>query len=185
MASAWPRGERYSRVAIAFHWTVAALVIVNIGVGLGRDLLPALRAWMPGHKAIGITVLALTAARIAWRLLHRPPALPDGTPRWERAVAHATHWMLYGLLLAMPLSGWAMVSAPEGRRPLTWFGLADIPYLPVTGAAADSAHDAHEMLGWVMAGLVLLHIAAALRHHLLLRDTVLERIAPVLRRARI
>ncbi len=178
MATRLPVTQRYSAVAIAFHWTIALLVIVNLIVGIGHDTLPALRAWMPGHKAIGITVLALTVLRVAWRLAHRPPPLPAFTPRWERGVAHATHWALYLLLLLMPLSGWAMVSGPEGRRPLTWFGAFDLPYLPVSGTTAGAGHEAHALLGWVMLALVVLHVAAALRHHLILRDSLLLRILP-------
>lgn len=178
MATRLPVTQRYSGVAIAFHWTIALLVIVNLIVGLGHDAIPALRAWMPGHKAIGITVLALTLGRVAWRITHRPPPLPAFTPAWERTVAHATHWVLYALMLLMPLSGWAMVSGPEGRRPLSWFGLVDLPYLPVGAAAAETGHAAHAILGWLMLALVALHIAAALRHHLILRDSTLLRMLP-------
>jgi cytochrome b561 len=174
------RGERYSGVAILFHWTIAFLVIVNLIVGIGHESVPAMRAWMPGHKAIGITVLALTLARILWRLGHRPPALPASVPPAERRLAHAAHWLLYALMILMPLSGWVMVSGPEGRRPLTWFGAFDIPYLPASAAASDGAANAHGLLGWLMLALVVLHIAAALRHHVLLRDATLVRMAPIL-----
>ncbi|KQT34643.1 cytochrome B [Sphingomonas sp. Leaf412] len=170
-------GERYSRVAIAFHWTVALLVVVNLASGIGGDAVPALGALFPLHKAIGITVLVLTLGRVLWRLGHRPPALPP-LPAWERVAAHATHWTLYALLIVMPLSGWAMASNPERRRPLTWFGAFDIPYLPVSKAASGVGHEAHELLGWLMLALVLLHVAAALRHHLVLRDRVLARMLP-------
>ncbi|EZP55523.1 MULTISPECIES: cytochrome b [Sphingomonas] len=179
------RGERYSSVAIAFHWTIAALVIANLIIGIGHDGIPALRALMGAHKAIGITVLALTAARVAWRLTHRPPPLPAGTPGWEKGLAHATHWSLYLLMVAMPLTGWMMVSGPPGpgpARPLSWFGLFDVPKLPVGEGAADLGHNAHGLLGWLMLALVVLHVAAALRHHLLLRDSVLARMAPALDR---
>lgn len=182
MAQRLPRTERYSGVAIAFHWTIAFLVVVNMIVGLGHDAIPALGAWMPGHKAIGITVLALTVLRLGWRVAHRPPALPAATPVWERGAAHATHWALYALLLAMPLTGWAMSSNPARLRPLTWFGAFDVPYLPVSQAGARVGHDAHGLLGWAMLALIVLHVAAALRHHLILRDAVLVRMAPVLRR---
>ena len=130
------RGERYSSVAILFHWTIAFLVIVNLIVGIGHEWVPAMRAWMPGHKAIGITVLVLTLARISWRLVHRPPALPASVSPMQRAAAHTVHWALYALLVLMPMSGWVMVSGPEGRRPLTWFGAFNIPYLPVSEAAS-------------------------------------------------
>ncbi|WP_375249243.1 cytochrome b [Sphingomonas sp.] len=170
--------QRYSTVAIAFHWTIAVLVIVNLIVGIGHEGIPALRAFMPGHKAIGITVLAFTAARVLWRLTHRPPLLPVATTAWEKGAAHAVHWSLYALMLIMPLSGWLMVSGPEGRRPLTWFGLFDLPYLPASPATADLGHSAHGVLGWVMVALVVIHIAAALRHHVILRDSVLWRMVP-------
>lgn len=172
------QGERYSGVAIALHWLIAVLVIVNLIVGIGHESIPALRAWMPGHKAIGITVLALTLVRVAWRLGHRAPPLPAGTPEWEKAAAHGVHWGLYALLLLMPLTGWMMVSGPEHRRPLSWFGAFDIPYLPVGASGSDAGGSAHGVLGWVMLALVVLHILAALRHHLVLRNGILARMLP-------
>ena len=173
---------RYSSVAIAFHWTIAALVIVNLVIGIGHEGIPALRKLMGAHKAIGITVLALTAARVAWRLTHRPPPLPAGTPAWQKSTAHLTHWLLYALMIAMPLTGWAMVSSPDATRPLSWFGLFDLPLLPLSGGAADAGHSAHGVLGWLMLALVVLHVAAALYHHLVQRDHVLARMIPALRR---
>ena len=166
-----PQDQRYSRVAILFHWTIALLVIVNLAIGFG--VMPILA--MPQHKAIGITVLILTLGRVAWRLAHRPPPLPVTVPGWQRGVAHATHWGLYALLLIMPLSGWAMVSGTEKRRPLDWFGAFDIPYLPVSTTVGGVGHEAHELLGWVMLALVAIHVGAALYHHFILRDGVLGR----------
>lgn len=170
------RDDTYSRVAIGFHWIIAAAVIANILIALA---FPPLMGW---HKAIGLSVLVLTVGRLAWRLAHRPPPLPSGVSRWEKGVAHAVHWNFYLLLLAMPVSGWLMVSGSEKRRPLTWFGAFDIPYLPVGRAVGEAGHNAHGLLGWLMIALVVLHIAAALRHHLLLRDRTLVRMAPVLER---
>lgn len=173
--------DRYSRGAIAFHWVIALLVILNLGLGLFHDGLP--RDWqvMPVHKAVGITVLVLTLGRIAWRVAHRPPPLPATLPAWERTTARAAHWLLYALLLILPLSGWMMVSGAETRRPLDWFGLFPIPYLPVGPAAGGLGHEAHEILGYVMVVLVMIHILAALRHHLVLRDSTLVRMLPILR----
>jgi len=167
---------RYSRVAMWFHWTIAALVIVNLVIGIFHDAIGG----MPIHKAVGITVLALTAGRVAWRLGHRPPPLPPHTAGWEKGVAHATHWALYLLMIAMPVSGWVMTSA--GTRPLSWFGLFEIPKLPVDKAAGALGSQAHGVLGWVMLALVVLHVAAALRHWLILRDGVFARMAPALER---
>lgn len=167
---------RYSRVAMWFHWSIAAFVVVNLVIGLFHDAIGG----MALHKAIGITVLVLTAGRVAWRLGHRPPPLPAHTPGWEKGVAHATHWTLYLLMIAMPVTGWMMVSA--GTRPLTWFGLFDIPKLPVDKAAGAFGSQAHGLLGWLMLALVVLHVAAALRHRLILRDGILARMAPALER---
>jgi cytochrome b561 len=176
------RGDRYSRGAIAFHWAIAALVLFNLIVGLFHDAMP--RSWglMPIHKSVGMAVLLLTLGRIGWRLAHKPPHLPQIMPAWEKATAKAVHFLLYALLLILPLTGWLLSSNPEKPRPIDWFGLFKIPVLPATPDIAHTAHDAHELLGYLMAALVVIHILAALRHHFLLRDNVLVRMAPGLRR---
>ncbi len=177
MVSGFPRGDRYSRGAIAFHWTIAALVLANLAIGLLHESLP--RAWqvMWWHKSIGVTVLILTVGRFGWRLAHRPPELREGAA-WERAIARAVHWIFYALLFVMPLTGWIFSSNPDRPRPFSWFGLVNIPLLPVSSNFAAAAKESHELLGWAMAALVILHIAAALRHHFLLHDGVLARMLP-------
>ncbi len=174
------RTERYSTVAIGFHWTIALLVLFNLAVGLLHESVPALRALMPAHKAVGITVLVLTAARVAWRLAHSAPALPVTMPVWQKKLAHSTHWLLYALLVVMPLSGWAMVSGGAKNSPLDWFGVFSIPYLPVSKNTGGVAHQAHGIFGWAMLALVALHIGAALYHHFIRRDRVLAGMAPLL-----
>ena len=174
--------ERYSRVAIWLHWTIALLVILNLAVGLLHDSVPALRAWMGAHKALGMTVLVLSVARLAWRIEHRPPPLPALMPAWEKGLAHTAHAVLYVMMIGMPLTGWLMVSGSTKRGPFSWFGLFDIPFLPVSKALGGFGHEAHEILGWMMLALVVAHAAAALRHHLLLRDEVLARMTPLLSR---
>ena len=177
MATVGPsHGGRYSRVAILFHWTIAALVLVNLWIGL-------IGGSMSAHKAIGITVLVLTLGRVAWRLGYRPPPLPPETAEWQRMAARASHFAFYVLLLVVPLSGWAMSSGAK-RYPLDWFGLFPIPYLPIPPAVAGVGHEAHELLGLLMAGLVALHIGAALRHQFLLRDGIVSRMLPGGRRTR-
>ncbi|MFD1950954.1 cytochrome b [Sphingomonas arantia] len=170
------RGRRYSSVAIAFHWTIAVLVIANLAIGLLHDALTGVQL-MPIHKSIGITVLALSIARLMWRLAHPAPALPGDVPGWQRAVAHITHWALYALMILMPATGWWMVSAGARKYPLDWFGLFPVPFLPVT-SGGDISNEAHELLGWAMLALVVLHVAAALKHHFVDRDTVLVRMLP-------
>ena len=176
------RGDRYSRGAIAFHWVIAVLVLFNLFVGLFHEsLLEGVRV-MPAHKATGIAILGLTLGRMVWRLAHKPPHLPDAMPGWEKAIAKAVHFILYALLLILPLTGWLLSSNPERPRPIDWFGLFQIPVLPATPGIAGTAHEAHELLGYLMAALVVIHIAAALRHHFVLRDRVLARMAPALHR---
>ncbi|MET0309823.1 MAG: cytochrome b [Sphingomonas sp.] len=184
MATRFARGDRYSRGAIAFHWVIAALVLFNLWLGLFHDGLP--REWkvMPLHRSIGITVLVLTIGRIAWRLAHKPPHLSDLVPAWERATAKTVHFILYALLLILPVTGWLMSSNPAKPRPFSWFFLFEVPKLPATPAIASGAHEMHELLGYLMTALVLIHIVAALRHHLLLRDRVLARMLPWVSRGR-
>jgi cytochrome b561 len=172
------RGDRYSRGAIAFHWVIAALVLFNLWLGLFHDSLPKEWKVMPVHKSVGITVLVLTLGRIAWRLAHRPPTLPAAMAGWEKSAAKAVHWILYALLLILPLTGWIFSSNPDRLRPFTWFWLFDVPLLPVGAGFAVAAKEAHELLGYAMTALVVIHIAAALRHHFLLRDNVLRRMLP-------
>lgn len=176
------RGDRYDVGAIVLHWTVAALVLVNLFIGIFHESLLEGVPVMPLHKSIGITVLGLSILRLAWRLAHRPPPLPQGMAPWERAFAKGVHWAFYVLLIAVPLSGWIMSSNPARPRPFDWFGVFELPLLPVSGSAAAAAHESHEILGLLTAALVVMHVAAALRHHFLRRDNAVVRMAPWLNR---
>ncbi|HKY80287.1 MAG TPA: cytochrome b [Sphingobium sp.] len=167
--------DRYSLVARLLHWIMAILILFNLWLGFAHDALP--REWqvMPVHKSVGLTVLALAILRLGWRLTHRPTPLPRELPAWERAAAKAAHYSFYAFMLFMPLTGWIMTSA--GNRPLTWFFLFDIPKFAVSKGdpvVAFSA-EAHEIVGFLWAALILLHVAAALRHHFILKDGVLRR----------
>lgn len=168
-------GARYGRVAIAFHWTIAVLVITNLALGILHEQVPRplSREMIGVHKSIGITVLALTLFRLGWRLTHRPPPLPAHTPGWERGLAHLVHWLFYIFMVALPVTGWWM-AAGSTPHPFTWFGLFTVPEFP-NNSGADAAHSAHVVMGWTMLALVVLHVGGALRHRLLLRDNVLGR----------
>ncbi|MDE1914475.1 MAG: cytochrome b [Sphingomonadales bacterium] len=167
--------QRYSGVARALHWTIALLIVINIPLGLLHDALAHTLPAIPLHKAIGITVLALSLVRIVWRLAHPAPTLPDGMPGWEKTAAHGLHLLFYGLMLVLPLTGWAMISA--GDKPFTWFGLFSIPKLAVSKGSVvlSLSHALHGPLGIIFGVLILLHVGAALRHHFVLRDDVLRR----------
>jgi cytochrome b561 len=175
IAQAPDPAQRYNRIARALHWIIAVLVIGNIAGGLLHDALEDVINLMPLHKASGMTVLALSVVRIAWRFTWRAPAHPVGMGASEVLAAKAAHLAFYALMLAMPVTGWIMSSA--GKYPLSWFGLFDLPKLPVTreDALYGIAHEGHELLGWLFAALAVLHVAAALRHHFILRDRVLQR----------
>jgi cytochrome b561 len=179
MRTALTRVDRYNRGAIWFHWVIAVLVIVNLAIGLLHEsLLDGVKGAIPLHKAIGLTVLVLTLGRITWRLLHHPPRLPETITGSARHAARTSHFLLYALMLLLPLSGWVMTSGAKVPHPVSWFGLFDIPSLPVSRALGKAGHESHEILGYLMAVLVVIHIAAAVRHHFLLRDSVLARMIP-------
>lgn len=173
--------RRYSRGAILFHWTIAAAILFNLWLGMWHDNLPDTWKVMPVHKALGITILVLSVARLAWRMTHPAPPLEPTMPAWERVAATTSHWALYALTILVPLTGWAMVSGAASRRPFDWFGLFPLPYLPVSAAVGGAAHEGHEVLGYALAALVVVHVLAALRHHLVLRDATLVRMLPILR----
>jgi cytochrome b561 len=178
MTSARDRADRYNKGSIWFHWIIAALVIFNLFVGIFHDAVPPLRALMPAHMAVGIMVLVLTILRIVWRLAHPAPPFSDDVVAWERSAAKAVRICFYALLLLMPLSGWAMVSASRHPHPISFFGLFGVPMLPVSQALGGSAGGVHFYLGYLFAVLAVVHIGAALRHHFLLRDRVLGRMVP-------
>ncbi|MGQ0457656.1 MAG: cytochrome b [Hyphomicrobium sp.] len=180
--------KRYSGAAIAIHWLTALAIAVQIGLAWkmtsmrpGSSFHFALYQW---HKSIGVTILVLSVFRLIWRLLHRPPPLPAAMPAWEKRLATASHATLYALLIALPLTGWAMVSASPLRIPTVLYGVVPFPHLPVLPDLADkrAAEDAlkivHEIAGWILLALLAGHIGAALRHHVLLRDDVLIRMLP-------
>lgn len=166
---------RYDSVARLLHWVIATLVILNIIGGLAHDALEGVINVMPLHKSAGITVFFLTVLRIVWRLMNPPPSLPTGMSAWEKGASHATHAAFYLLMVLVPLTGWIMVSA--GTRPLDWFGLFPVPKFGVTkdDAIVGISGEGHEILAILFGVLALIHIAAALRHHFLLKDTILRR----------
>lgn len=170
----------WGSVSMALHWLVVLLLLATAVLGLVMDEMrfsPTKVQVFALHKSLGLTVLALMLLRLLWRLVGGRPAALAGSARWQSATATITHWLLYAALFAMPLSGWLYNSA--SNFPLRWFGLFTVP--PLTGRDQDIkefAHDAHEMLFWVIVVLVLLHAGAALFHHLVRRDETLDRMLP-------
>ncbi|MBM3537196.1 MAG: cytochrome b [Alphaproteobacteria bacterium] len=167
----------YTQLARVLHWLTAALVLVMLPLGLvianeaGGRLQGVL---YNAHKSIGALILLLVVVRLAYRLTHRPPPLPDDIPPLQRLAAEATHWALYALLILQPLLGWAGTSAYPA--PVPFFGLFDLPPLVTADRAlSDQLLHWHRMTGLALAGLASLHVAAALYHHFVRRDRVLLR----------
>ena len=180
-----PARSTYSRVAIALHWAIGVLMILNILGGFfhesfGKAAVPVI---MSLHKATGILVLVLTVARLLWRLTHRPPPLATTVRGWEKGLAHATHWGFYFLMFALPLTGWLMSSAGGRKYSISFYGLFDVPFLPVAQdkAMANMFAERHQLFGYVVVVLIILHIAAALKHHLFDKDNTVIRMLPILR----
>ena len=173
--------QRYSGVAMILHWLIALLIVLNFAAAWIAETVPRAERMqiMSNHKSIGLTVLILTVVRIAWRLTHRPPAFQRTLQPWERTLATAVHSLFYILMIGMPLTGWAMVSAGGS---VSVFGLFSIPALPVptSDAAGGTFHDVHVRLAWLMLGLFVLHVLGALKHQFVKRDRTLARMIPFL-----
>ena len=170
---------RYGFVAQGLHWVIAGLLIVQVTLGKIADELPLgldKLALTARHKSVGITILALAAIRLAWRLIDRPPA-PPPMPRWQFVVSRLTHAAFYVLLFAMPLSGWLMSSA--SNYPVSWFGLVQLPdFVRPDEGLEHLLEEVHETLAKVLITLAILHVAAALKHQFIDRDGLLTRMLP-------
>ncbi len=174
---------RYGIVAQFLHWTIAALVVVQVVLAERADELPLgmeKLATLAQHKSFGITLLGLALLRLLWRLAVPPPPMP-AMPAWQTWAAKLTHWAFYVLLLALPLSGWMMSSA--FNYPVSWFGILQLPDLVAPAEQlADFLKETHEALGKILLALVALHVAAALKHTFLDGDGLLMRMLPFGRR---
>ncbi len=173
-------GTKYSGTAIFLHWLMAILIFLAFGLGLYMADLPfsltrlKLFNW---HKWMGITILGLAAIRLLWRVTHPVPALPNTMPAWQKMASHSTHWLLYALFFAVPLIGWAYSSA--AGFPVVYLGLFPLPDLVGKDKALSKILvEAHELAAYALATVVLLHIAAALKHAIIEKDGVMSRMLP-------
>ncbi|MEO3388554.1 cytochrome b [Mesorhizobium sp. CAU 1741] len=165
----------YKPLHRAFHWLVALLVLATIPVGvtmvsedISRSVQDALFIF---HKNVGVVILLLMLARLAYRLVNPPPPLPDSVPRWQASVAHATHWLLYLLVFVMAISGYIRVVA--GGFPLEVFDAIGVPRLaPRSDELAETAKGIHFYVRFALVVLILMHVGAALFHAIVKRDGV-------------
>jgi cytochrome b561 len=178
---------RYTSTAIALHWLIAGLILVSVCLGLymvGLKLSPLKLRLYSWHKWVGVTIFLLVVARLIWRTVNAPPP-PIAGPKWQHAAAVINHWLLYALLVCIPISGWLMSSA-YGIR-VVYFGVLQLPDLVEKNKQlGDSLKALHETLVFTMLALVAVHAVAALKHHFFDRDAVLYRMLPLAkpRRAR-
>jgi cytochrome b561 len=166
----------YTRTAVSLHWLIAGLIISSFALGWAMTELaisPLKVRMYNWHKWVGMSILALAALRALWRLTHpAPPLLP--MPAWQRISAHALHGSLYAMMFALPLSGWAYSNATG--YPIVYLGLWRLPDLVMKDKAlAAQLLQVHQILGWVLLAMVVIHVAAALKHHLVDRDGTLMR----------
>lgn len=171
---------RYTRTAMSLHWLIALMLFGMFGFGLYMvelPLSPQKLKFYSYHKWAGVTVFLLVLARLAWRITHRPPALPAGMPAWQVRAAKAGHHLLYLLMVIVPLSGWLMSSA-KGFQTV-WFGVLPLPdLLAKDEALGEALLLTHRLLNWFFMLVVAGHVAAALKHHFIDRDGLLSRMLP-------
>lgn len=171
----------YGWVERAFHWATAALIATNVVLGLvaeelgfATDAELARKALLFSlHKTVGVTILAVALARIAWALSQpRPKPLHEG---WERMLASVVHWLLYGSLVLVPALGWAVHAATAGFAPILWPFGQSLPFVPKDPALAETLARLHVTFVWVLVGSIALHVAGALKHAVIDRDLTLAR----------
>ena len=175
-----PRG-RYTLTAQALHWITATLMFIVLPVAWVMmnmpETAPRRSLLFTLHKSIGLTIVMIVAIRLAWRARHPAPPLGARLNGWEKGTALVSHWMLYVVLIGMPVSGYLLDAT--GGYPISYFGLFSVPALSKSPAVAGAATWVHAVVGqWVAYSLILLHVAATVWHVALRRDGVLDRMLP-------
>lgn len=172
--------EEYGSVARYFHWLIFTLIAFMVAIGYTMTSLddsPLKLRLIGAHKSLGICVLAVVVLRLLWKMVNIAPPLPAELPKWEKLAARAGHFVLYLLVLAMPLSGWAMSSAAGFRVML--FNRFPLPNLVAPDKAlAHQLMEVHNTLVIVLIVVVALHALAALMHHFYHKNNVLRRMLP-------
>jgi cytochrome b561 len=173
--------RRYTPVAQALHWITAVLVFLTIPLAWVMVNMPS-TAHISGelftlHESIGLTILIIVAVRLIWRARHPAPPLPGHFARWDRLASRASHWLLYAILIGMPISGYLMNAA--GGYPIGFFWLFNMPGLPKMESVSDFGFRLHVVIGqWLLYALVILHVAATAWHVFIRKDGTLQRMLP-------
>ena len=173
--------RRYSGVAILLHWLIAALIVWGFALGWVMTSIhgftPAKLRYVSWHKWIGVTVLALVLVRILWRATHASPALPGAMPGWERAAAHAGHFALYLLMVAIPVTGYFYSSAAGIQ--VVYLGIWPLPTIIGPDKVLKGVlRLVHISLNYTLLAIVVLHVLAVAKHQWLDRQNILARMLP-------
>ncbi|OAN78348.1 cytochrome [Sulfitobacter sp. EhC04] len=177
---------RYGGVTKTFHWLTALLILSLIVLGLVAEDLPydtdaelARKAWMFSlHKTLGVLVFFVALARILWAVSQPKPGLLNADKKAESFLAELVHWLLYGALVIVPLSGWIGHAAASGFAPIWWPLGQNLPLVPKSTSVEHFFGAVHYFAGRVLIGAILLHMAGALKHHFIDRDSTLRRMLP-------
>ena len=175
----------YSPTAIILHWFIAILIVAAFSLGLIMSDMPGLTMtklkYFSWHKWLGVTIFVLMVARTLWRVTHPVPSLPLSTAAWQKKIATWMHRAFYALLIAIPLTGY-FYSLAAGV-PVVYFGIIPLPVLiEKNDVLKEILDNAHSFLNFSMAGLVALHVLAALKHHFIDHDGVLARMLPFIKK---
>jgi cytochrome b561 len=173
--------QRWGAVHQTLHWLIVAMAIAQLTVGFIFADLPDDDPIRPilfrTHATLGLTILLVILTRLLWRLANPVPRLPDTLPPWQKALAHTTHYLLYLLLIAMPIVGYLTVNA--AGHPVPFFTVELPAVIAKSAALKDILAPMHSAGAFVLVTLVVLHAAAALRHEFLLKDNTLRRMTPL------
>lgn len=176
--------QTWGWIAQALHWTVAILLVAQYWLAwMAADLPLGMQKLilLTRHKSLGLLILLLVLSRLLWRLWNPTPAPPPAMPGWQRHLATATQGLIYGCLIALPVSGWIMSSARN--FPVSFFGLWQLPDLVEPDETVyQFTRDFHGAVTWLLGLAVTLHVIGALKHHFIDRDDVLRRMLPFARR---
>ena len=168
---------QYNPTAKILHWLVAGMIVLQFVLAKLADLAPSnLRelALLANHKSVGITILAVAVVRIIWRFRNKPPALPASMPKWQATASHVSHWSLYALLFAIPITGWLMSSA--SAYSVSWFNLFQLPdFVAPNPELKEIFEETHETLAKLLAVIASVHIIAAFKHAVVNKDDILSR----------
>jgi len=192
--------QRYNKIAVLLHWLIAIAIFGMFALGWYMSELPkeapkqlafdlfdwGIYTWQLAeeasprtfyfnlHKSIGVTVFGLIVLRLLWRLMNKPPAMLSSYKAWERKLATGTHHLLYLLMVAIPVSG--IIMATYSKYGIKWFGLDLIPGLDDKNMR-DLFKEIHEIIGFVLLILLVLHIGGALKHKFVDKDDTMKRMS--------